>query len=87
MAEYRARRRSADLPAVDKLCLADLRRRVANLEHYFAQLSTLQRAAWNRGYLTGRRLHRKSQERASYFNALPKISLQEAARISHEFGR
>jgi hypothetical protein len=83
-AEYRARKREKPV-TVDSTALARLERRIGNLEHYFAQLSAEKRIAYNRGYCAGRRLHRKAQERASYFNALPEISRGELAEISHEY--
>lgn len=87
-AEYRARKRAAGLPAVEPATIADLTKRIANLEHYFARLSTQERVAYNRGYCAGRRLHRKATERASYYNHLPHgTSAQELAEISHEHRR
>jgi hypothetical protein len=84
-AEYRKRRRAAGLPAVEPAAFTALTKRVANLEHYFARLSTLRLVEYKRGYVAGRRLHRKSVERASYFNALPTATPQELAEFSHEF--
>jgi hypothetical protein len=85
--EYRARKRVADFGTVDAKTVAALERRIANLEHYFASLSTAQRVAYNRGYVAGRRLHRKAAERASYFDAMPTATAQELAEISHEYRR
>lgn len=86
-AEYRARKRSAGLPVVEPATIAALEKRVANLENYFANLSTLRRVEYKRGYVAGRRLHRKAQARASYFSAMPTASMQELAQISHEYAR
>ena len=83
-AQYRARKRIKPV-TVDAIALAKLERRIGNLEHYFAQLSTENRVSYNRGYCAGRRLHRKSAERASYFAALPTASHEELAQISHEY--
>ena len=86
-AKYRARKRAALMPQVEPKTIASLEKRVANLENYFANLSTLRRMEYKRGYCAGRRLHRKAQERASYFDALPTASRQELAEISHEYAR
>ena len=86
-AQYRARKRADGLPPVEPKTLAALEKRVANLEHYFAQLSTANRVAYNRGYIAGRRLHRKAAERASYFDAMPRASAQDLAEISHVYAR
>ncbi len=83
-AEYRAAKRTKPV-TVDSSQLAALERRVGNLEHYFARLSEAQRVAYKRGYVAGRRLHRRAAERASYFEALPRASAQELAALSHEF--
>jgi len=85
-ADYRARKRSK-VVAVEAGMLAKLERRVGNLEHYFARLSEVHSVAYNRGYRAGVRKHRASAEKAGYVAAMPEISLQEAAEISHEFTR
>lgn len=86
-ADYRARKREKPV-TVDGTALARLERRIGNLEHYFAQLSAEKRVAYNRGYVAGRRLHRKSAERASYFDALPHgTTAQELAEICHDHRR
>ena len=85
-AAYRARK-NANPVSVDASALAHLERRVGNLEHYFARMSEVQKVAYKRGYSAGRRLHRESAERASYFDALPTASAQELASISHEYAR
>lgn len=85
-AEYRARKREKPV-TVDSTALARLERRIGNLEHYFAQLSAEKRVAYNRGYCAGRRLHRKSAERASYFDAMPQASAQDLREISHAYAR
>lgn len=83
-AEYRAAKRTKPV-TVDSSKLAALERRIGNLEHYFARLSEAQRVAYKRGYVAGRRLHRRAAERASYYDALPRATAQELAAISHEF--
>ena len=72
---------------VDGSRLAALERRIGNLEHYFARLSAVQLVAYKKGYVAGRRLHRRSVERASYFDALPRATAQELAALSHKFRR
>jgi len=85
-AELRASKRSKPV-AVDSGALAAIERRVGNLEHYFAKLSEMQRAAYRQGYCAGRRLHRKSVERASYHDAMPRASGQDLREMSHAYDR
>lgn len=85
-AEYRARKREKPV-TVDTAALAQLERRIGNLEHYFARLSAEKRVAYNRGYCAGRRLRRKSAERASYFAALPHAEAQDLREMSHAYAR
>jgi hypothetical protein len=85
--KYRAKRRNADMPAVEPKTIAALEKRIANLEHYFARLSTQGRVEYKKGYCAGRRLHRKSAERARYYDAMPRAAAQELAQISHEYAR
>lgn len=86
-AAYRAKKRNADLPPVEARSVVALEKRVANLEHYFARLSAAQTVAYKRGYCAGRRLHRKSAERARYFDAMPRATAQDLAEISHAYAR
>lgn len=84
-AKYRARKRFQKHGVmVDSMALADIERRLSNVEHYFARLSELQRASYNRGYCAGRRLRITAQERASYFDAMPRMSAQELRTISNQ---
>lgn len=80
MRDYKLRKRPA--VTVDAAALANIERRLGNVEHYFARLSEIARVAYRRGYCAGRRLHRAAQERASYFDALPQISRQELKTIT-----
>jgi hypothetical protein len=75
------------MPPVEPKTIAALEKRVANLENYFANLSTLRRVEYKRGYVAGRRLHRKAQERASYYDAMPHASAQDLREISHAYDR
>ena len=86
-AQYRARKRIEEHGAIDAKAFVALEKRVANLEHYFARLSTLSRVEYKRGYCAGRRLHRKAQDRTSYYAAMPQASAQELAELSHEYRR
>ena len=81
MAQYRAGKRDAAAPTANAAAHFALCRRVANLEHYFARLSEVQRVAYNRGFCAGRRLHRKAQERATYFEALPTPTAQDLREL------
>ena len=86
-AKLRDRKRVEEHGATDAKTVAALEKRVANLEHYFARISTLAKVEYNRGYCAGRRLHRKAQERASYHDAMPRATAQELAEISHAYAR
>ena len=85
-ADYRARKRQK-LITVEVAMIEKLERRIANLEHYWAHVSRLGYVQYKRGYRAGQRIHRKSAERASYFDAMPHATAQELAKISHEFAR
>ena len=90
-AEYRARKRTtAHGVLIDSRALAALEKRVANLEHYFARLSTVGRVEYKRGYCTGRRIHRKAAERESYREAMEAsggIDHETLEQISHAYAR
>ena len=90
-AEYRARKRTqAHGVMIDSRALASLEKRVANLEHYFARLSTAGRVEFNRGYCAGRRLHRKAAEAQSYRAAMEArgaVGIEDLQQFSHAYAR
>lgn len=85
-AEYRAEKRQS-VVTIDRTELGRLERRVANLEHYFARLSTAQTVAYKRGYVAGRRLHRKASEAQSYRGAMPTPAAEDLRAMSHAYTR
>ena len=89
-AEYRRRKRVGEHGATDAKTVAALEKRVANLEHYFARLCTAERVAYNRGYVAGRRLHRRAAESQSYRDAMEargSVGFEDLQQLSHAYAR
>ncbi|MBI5770905.1 MAG: hypothetical protein HZA93_24215 [Verrucomicrobia bacterium] len=85
IAKKRRQKQRVDVRVVSAAVLARLEKRIGAMENYVAHLRAFGRIEYHRGYVAGRRLHRKAQERAKYFEALPTASTQELATMSHAY--
>lgn len=80
-------KKSSAILEVGREELHRLERRIGAMENYVAKLRAFGRIEYNRGYVAGRRLHRRAVESAGYFGAMPRASVQELAQISHAYAR
>ena len=67
-----------------------LEKRIGAMENYCANLRALQKIEYRRGYVAGRRLHRKAAERESYRDAMEArggIDHETLEQLSHAYAR
>jgi len=70
--------------------LIRLEKRIAAMENYCANLRALQKIEYRRGYVAGRRLHRRAAESQSYRDAMASrgsVGIEDLRQISHVYAR
>jgi hypothetical protein len=70
--------------------LLRLEKRIAAMENYCANLRALQKIEYRRGYVAGRRLHRRAAESQSYRDAMASrgsVGIEDLRQISHVYAR
>lgn len=70
--------------------LLRLEKRIAAMENYCANLRALQKVEYHRGYVAGRRLHRKAVEAQSYRDAMEargSVGFEDLQQLSHAYAR
>lgn len=70
--------------------LLRLEKRIAAMENYCANLRALQKIEYRRGYVAGRRLHRRAAESQSYREAMASrgsVGIEDLRQISHVYAR
>ena len=70
--------------------LLRLEKRIAAMENYCANLRALQKVEYRRGYVAGRRLHRKAVEAQSYRDAMEargSVGFEDLQQLSHAYAR
>ena len=70
--------------------LLRLEKRIAAMENYCANLRALQKVEYRRGYVAGRRLHRKAVEAQSYRDAMEasgSVGFEDLQQLSHAYER
>ena len=70
--------------------LLRLEKRIAAMENYCANLRALQKIEYRRGYVAGRRLHRRAAESQSYRDAMESrgsVGFEDLQQLSHAYAR
>jgi DNA-directed RNA polymerase subunit RPC12/RpoP len=70
--------------------LRRLEKRIAAMENYCANLRALQKIEYRRGYVAGRRLHRRAAESQSYRDAMEargSVCFEDLQQFSHAYAR
>lgn len=88
-AKHRRKTRSTILE-VGRSELRRLEKRIAAMENYCANLRALQKIEYRRGYVAGRRLHRRAAESQSYRDAMEargSVGFEDLQQLSNAYER